>query len=114
MGQVDSGTGEDGDAGCAVRLGENVIGKAAGVENLQCPGHRGEGTAGRVHVRPAFENDDRSAAPGEVAGRGQSSRSGTDDEYVDALWSSHDQRAGVASAGFGYQRRMSSGVEVGE
>ena len=83
--QIDSCAGEDGDAGCAVRLGKDVVGQTAGVENLQCPGHRGERPARWVHARPAFEDDDRAAAPGEVACRGQSGGSGTDDEYVDAL-----------------------------
>ena len=56
--QIDSRTREDGDAGCEMRLGDDVIGQIACVENFQCPGHRGEGPAGRVHIGPAFKDDD--------------------------------------------------------
>ena len=84
MRQIDSRAGEDGNTGCAVRVREDLVGQAAGVEHFKCAGHRGEGAAGRVHLGPAFEDDDRAAAPGQVACRGQSGGSGADDEDVHA------------------------------
>ena len=114
MRQIDSRAGEDGDARSAVRVRENVVGQPAGIQHFEGPRHRGERAAGRVHLGPAFEDRHRTAAPGQVACRGQSCRSGTDDEDVHAVGVGHDHTAGVASAGLGYQRRMSSGVEVAE
>ena len=85
MRQVDSRTGENGNTGCPVRVREDVVGQTAGVEDFQCSGHRCEGPARRVHVGPAFEDSDRAAAPGQIAGRGQSGGSGADDKDVHAV-----------------------------
>ena len=114
MRQIDSRAGEDGHTRRPVRVRENVIGQPAGIQHFKGPRHGGERTAGRVHLGPAFEDRHRAAAPGQVACRGQPGRPGTDDEDVHAVGVGHGHTAGVASAGLGYHRRMSSGVEVAE
>jgi hypothetical protein len=114
MRQVDSRAREDGDTRSAVRVRENIIDQPPGIQDFEGARHRGEGTAGRVHPGPTFEDGHRAATPGQVACRGQPRGPGPDDEDVDACGFGHGHTAGVALAGLGYQRRMSSGVEVAE
>ena len=114
MRQIDSRAREDRNAGRLVRVRENVVGKAAGVEDLEGSGHRRERAARRVDLGPPFEHHHRAAAPGQVARGGQPGGSGTDDDDIHRVRGIHDQTAGVASAGLGYHRRMSSGVDVAE
>ncbi len=104
VGEVDTRATEDRDTGRPVRVAEQVVGQSASVENFKGACHGGERATGRIDGGPAFQQHHRPSGPGQVTCRGQSRRSGPDDNYVNVMY-------GHRASASGYQRRMSSGVD---
>src|SRR6201999_1441980 len=85
VGQVEPGPGEQVDGRGRGAQAQQAVGQAPAVQHLQGAGHGGEGPAGRVELRPAFQHRDRTTAPGQVTGGGQPGRACADHEDVDVM-----------------------------